>query len=377
MRLLRSLGSIGYGPLPELNLVSAGMQFFAITLERFFHKNLTMNKVKALALYSGGLDSLVACRVIMEQGIAVTAIHFITPFFGYDKKGREKEVEAHVLKHYGITLKIIDVSQDFLHIVKNPRHGYGKNLNPCVDCKIFLFSKARALMKDEGASFLITGEVLGQRPMSQRRDTLRIIERDSGTEGILLRPLSAKHLKPTLPEERGWIDRKKLLDFAGRGRTPQMALAKKFGITHYATPAGGCLLTNEHTVARIQWFFDNTADATVNDMLLATVGRHFALDHKTLLVVGRSEKENLQISRLAQTGDVKLELAYNPGPLSLLRGPVTPDIIKRAASITVRYSKARQKNQVKVVVRKEGTLSTEELTADPIPDYLIEGSRIV
>ena len=336
-----------------------------------------MNQVKALALYSGGLDSLVACRVIMEQGIAVTAIHFITPFFGYDKKGREKEVEAHALKHYGINLTIIDVSKDFLTIVKKPRHGYGKNLNPCVDCKIFLLSKARECMKDEGASFLITGEVLGQRPMSQRRDTLRIIERDSGTEGILLRPLSAKRLKPTIPEERGWVDRNKLLDFAGRGRTLQMALAKKFGITHYATPAGGCLLTNEHTVARIQWFFDHTADATVNDMLLATVGRHFALDHETLLVVGRCEKENLQISQLAQTGDVTLELAYNPGPLSLLRGPITPDIVERAASITVRYSKARLENQVKVVVRKEGTLSKEELTVDPIPDHRIKDWQII
>jgi tRNA U34 2-thiouridine synthase MnmA/TrmU len=335
-----------------------------------------MNQVKALALYSGGLDSLVACRVIMEQGIPVTAIHFITPFFGYDKKGREKEVEAHALKHYGITLKIIDASHDFLNIVKNPRHGYGKNLNPCVDCKIFLFSKARELMQDEGASFLVTGEVLGQRPMSQRRDTLRIIERDSGTEGILLRPLCAKRLKPTIPEEQGWVDRDKLLDFAGRGRTPQMELAKKFGITHYATPAGGCLLTNEHTVARIQWFFDNTADATVNDMILATVGRHFAIDHKTLLVVGRSEKENLQLSRLAETGDIKLELAYNPGPLSLLRGSCTPEKVQRAASITVRYSKARQENKVKVVARTEGG-STEEIVVDSIPDYLIEDCRIV
>ena len=184
-----------------------------------------MNPVKALALYSGGLDSLLACRVIMEQGIEVKAIHFITPFFGYSKKGKESEVEADILERYGISLEIVDVSHDFLQLVKHPRHGYGKNLNPCVDCKILLFSKAREYLAKEGASFLITGEVLGQRPMSQRRDTLRIIERDSGTDGILLRPLSAKHLKPTIPEERGWVDRDKLLAFAGRGRTRQMDLA--------------------------------------------------------------------------------------------------------------------------------------------------------
>ncbi len=336
-----------------------------------------MEQVKALALYSGGLDSLIACRLIMEQGIEVTAIHFITPFFGYDKKGREKEVEAYVLKNYGITLKIVDVSHEFLTIVKHPRHGYGKNLNPCVDCKIFLFSKARELLKEEGASFLITGEVLGQRPMSQRRDTLRIIERDSGTDGILLRPLCAKRLKPTLPEERGWVDRNKLLDLAGRGRTPQMTLAKHFGITDYATPAGGCLLTNEHTVARIQWLFDNVADNTVNDMLLATVGRHLALDTNTLLVVGRSEKENEQLAQLSQEGDVQLELADNPGPLCLLRGPRTPEILKVAASITVRYSKSRQEKQVKVILKTEGTAETETLIVDSMSEQLVKDYQIV
>ena len=336
-----------------------------------------MGKIKALALFSGGLDSILACRVIMNQGIEVKALHFITPFFGYNKKGREKEVEDLIFKNYGITLEILDVSNDYLEVAKHPQHGYGKNLNPCVDCKIFLFSKAKEHLEKEGASFLITGEVLGQRPMSQRRDTLRIIERDAGAEGILLRPLCAKHLKPTIPEERGWVDRDKLLDLQGRGRTPQMKLAADLGITEYPTPAGGCILTDAHIAARIRWLFTHVPDSSVQDVLLTTVGRHFALGQKTLLVVGRFEKENEQLAQLSQAGDVQIELTDNPGPLSLLRGPCTPEILKAAASITARYSKAREEQQVKVSHRTEGDSHTQELVVAPITDHLLDDYKIV
>jgi tRNA U34 2-thiouridine synthase MnmA/TrmU len=336
-----------------------------------------MKKIKALALFSGGLDSILACRVIMNQGIEVKALHFITPFFGYTKKGREKEVEDLIFKNYGITLEIVDVSNDYLEIAKHPQHGYGKNLNPCVDCKIFLFSKAKEHLEKEGASFLITGEVLGQRPMSQRRDTLRIIERDAGAEGILLRPLCAKHLKPTIPEERGWVDRDKLLDLQGRGRTPQMKLAADLGITQYPTPAGGCILTDAHIAARIRWLFTHVPDSSVQDVLLTTVGRHFALGQKTLLVIGRFEKENEQLARLSQAGDVRIELTDKPGPLSLLRGPCTPEMLKTAASITARYSKAREEQQVTVSHRTEGDSNTQELVVAPITDHLLDDYKIV
>ena len=334
-----------------------------------------MTKHKALALYSGGLDSILACRVIMNQGIEVTAIHFITPFFGYDKKGREDEVKAYTLAHYGIKLEIVDVGHDYLEIVKHPKHGYGKNLNPCMDCKIFLISRARKLLDEQGASFLISGEVLGQRPMSQRRDALIIIERDSKTEGILLRPLCARHLKPTLPEERGWVDRDKLLDFKGRGRKSQMVLAEQLGIEGYPTPAGGCLLTDSKISARIRWLLD-CADVSIEDLLLAKVGRHFALAEETLLVVGRFERENNQIEQLSQRGDILLELSDSPGPLSLLRGPFTPEILEVAASVTVRYSKTREDKQVKVAYRKEGNHLTQETRVDPISDHDLENYRI-
>ena len=336
-----------------------------------------MGKIKALALFSGGLDSILACRVIMNQGIEVKALHFITPFFGYNKKGREKEVEDLIFKNYGITLEILDVSNDYLAVAKHPQHGYGKNLNPCVDCKIFLFSKAKEHLEKEGASFLITGEVLGQRPMSQRRDTLRIIERDSETDGILLRPLCAKHLKPTIPEERGWVDRDKLLDLQGRGRTPQMKLAARLGITEYPTPAGGCILTDANIAARIRWLFTHIPDTGVQDVLLTTVGRHFALGQKTLLVVGRFEKENEQITQLSQAGDIQIELTDKPGPLSLLRGPCTHEILKAASSITARYSKAREEQQVTVSCKTQGSPHTQELVVAPITDRLLDEYKIV
>jgi tRNA U34 2-thiouridine synthase MnmA/TrmU len=335
-----------------------------------------MKKHKALALYSGGLDSILACRVIMNQGIEVKAIHFITPFFGYDKKGREDEARDYSFAHYGIKLEIIDVSHDYLEVVKHPQHGYGKNLNPCLDCKIFLISKARKLLDEEGASFLITGEVLGQRPMSQRRDAMRIIERDSETEGILLRPLCARHLKPTIPEERGWVDRDKLLDFKGRGRKSQMMLAEQLGIEGYPTPAGGCLLTDSEISARIRRLLNNCADVSIEDLLLIKVGRHFALSEETLLVVGRFEDENKQIERRRQKGDTLLELSENPGPLSLLRGHYTPEILEVAASITVRYSKAREDKQVKVAYREEGNHLTQEIRVDPISDQDLDNYRI-
>lgn len=335
-----------------------------------------MTKRKALALYSGGLDSILACRVVMNQGIDVKAIHFITPFFGYDKKGREDGVKSYTFARYGIKLEIVDVSYDYLEIIKHPKHGYGKNLNPCVDCKIFLISKARKLLDEEEASFLITGEVLGQRPMSQRHDAMRIIERDSETEGILLRPLCAKHLKPTIPEERGWVDRDKLLDFKGRGRKSQMILAEQLGIKGYPTPAGGCLLTDSKISARIRWLLNRCADVSINDLLLTKVGRHFALTEETLLVVGRFDGENKQIAQRRQKGDFLLELSENPGPLSLLRGPLTPQILEIAASITVRYSKARNDKRVKVAYREEGKHLAQEIRVNPIPDQDLENYRI-
>jgi len=335
-----------------------------------------MKPIKALALYSGGLDSILACRVIMEQGIAVTALNFITPFTGYHKKGREEAVREHARRTYGIDLEVIDVGHEYTEVVAHPRHGYGKHFNPCVDCKIFFISRARELMESEGASFLITGEVIGQRPMSQRRDTLHIIERDSGTEGILLRPLCAQHLRPTIPEREELVDRSRLLGFAGRGRKDQITLAARYGIKDYPPPAGGCLLADPNIAARLRWLFDNLNDHSFEGMLLTTLGRHFALEEKALLVVGRDERENSRIAQLGRKDDIELELVSLPGPLSILRGPAGPESIQLAAAITAFCSKARSERQVEVTYRKAGSTGGEVIRVDPLPEEALASYRI-
>jgi tRNA-specific 2-thiouridylase len=303
-----------------------------------------MKKGRAFSLLSGGLDSLLATRLVMEQGIEVIGLHFITPFFGYLKKGEEDRYQERWDKLYGIHTRIIDVSEEYLRVLRYPRYGYGKNFNPCVDCKIFLLSRAKAMMEEERADFLITGEVLGQRPMSQRRDTMRIVERDSETEGFLLRPLCAQLLKPTRPEMEGLVDRERLLAITGRSRKPQMELAERMGIRHYPSPAGGCLLTDPELANRIREFFSQSSVITVNEMLLAE-DQH--------LGVGRREEENKRLVDLSREGDIHLKVRGIPGPLGLLRGRGEERGLILAGSIVARYSKARGQDRVEVQYGRE------------------------
>ena len=309
-----------------------------------------MIKGKAFSLLSGGLDSLLATRLIMAQSIEVIGLHFITPFFGYSWKGREAEYKERCRSLYGIQARVLDVSTDFFQVLKNPRYGYGKNFNPCIDCKIFLFSRAREILEQEKADFLVTGEVLGQRPMSQRRDTLRVVERDSRTDGILLRPLCAKHLPPTRPEKEGLVDREKLLDLSGRSRKPQMRMAQEMGIGEYPSPAGGCLLTDPVLAERIRKHFSESGQITVPDVQLLLLGRHFQLAPSLRLVVGRRDEENQRLLGLFQEGDILLQLKGIPGPLGLVRGPAGRGDLELASSIIARYSKVREKDAVEVQV---------------------------
>lgn len=273
-----------------------------------------MGKGKAFSLLSGGLDSLLATRLIMDQGIEVTGLHFITPFFGYNKKGEEARFEERWKRHYGIQVRIIDVSEGYFQVLRHPRYGYGKNFNPCVDCKIFLFSQAKTLMEEEKANFLVTGEVLGQRPMSQRRDTLRIVERDSGTEGLLLRPLCAKNLKPTRPELEGLVDRGKLFGLRGRSRKPQMKMAEEMGLHHYPSPAGGCLLTDPVLARRFKKYFHQKPAILTEEILLLQVGRHFQFPDGSRLIVGRRDEENQKLIKLRYKEDILLQVQGIPGP---------------------------------------------------------------
>ncbi len=316
-----------------------------------------MRKGRAFSLLSGGLDSLLATRLIMSQSIEVIGLHFITPFFDYDKKGREKEFAERYRDLYRIEARIIDVSEGFLRVVRHPRYGYGKNFNPCIDCKIFLFSQAKSLMEKEKVDFLVTGEVLGQRPMSQRRDTLRIVERDSGTEGILLRPLCAKNLKPTKPELEGLVDREKLLALSGRSRRPQIRLADEMGLQNYPTPAGGCMLTDPIMAGRIRKFFSQNLEVSVEDIPLLTLGRQFQFPNGARLIIGRREEENHRLAACFREGDLFLKIQSIPGPLGLLRGNKDREGLHLAASIVARYSKAKEWQTVEIQFEGPGNSS--------------------
>ena len=334
-----------------------------------------MKKGRAFSLLSGGLDSLLATRLIMDQGVEVTALHFITPFFGYHRKGQEARYQERWRKLYGIEARIIDVGGDYLQVLRNPRHGYGKNFNPCIDCKIFLFSRAREILEGEKADFLISGEVLGQRPMSQRRDTMRIVERDSGSEGILLRPLCAQLLKPTRAETEGLVDRSRLLGITGRGRKPQMALAESMGIRHYPTPAGGCLLTDPELAGRIRKLFTQSSEVSVDEILLLQVGRHFQISADQHLAVGRREAENLRLLELFREGDTLLRVHGIPGPLGLFRGPEEEKGLELAASIVARYSKAKDQSRVEVDCGKDIETPASRFFVSPATDDQISALR--
>lgn len=288
----------------------------------------------------------------MAQSVRVVAVKFVTPFFDDFLLTREEEYRAEVHDTFGIDVRVVDLSEGYIELLRNPQHGFGKNFNPCIDCKIFMLSRARELMTEYGASFLFTGEVIGQRPMSQRRDTLRVIERESGCEDILLRPLCAKLMKETLPEREGLVDRERLYGFSGRGRGQQIRLAKQFGITEYPNAAGGCILTDPSLGARIEKFYrDNLVDGTggfsADDIRLLLVGRQFRLPGGHWFVLGRNQMENDRILSLAAEGDAVLWMAERPGPTGLLRRAknsmhstsVMNEAIKLAGGLVVRYGR--------------------------------------
>lgn len=327
---------------------------------------------RALALFSGGLDSILACRVVAAQGIAVQAVKFVTPFFGYELLANEQEYARMVRESYGIEVVLRDVSEPYFAMLRNPPHGYGKNFNPCIDCKILLLRAARMLMEEFSASFLITGEVLGQRPMSQRRDTLRVIERDSGCTGILLRPLCAKKQEPTCAEREGLVDRELLLDFNGRGRQPQIQLAEQFGIRDYPRPAGGCVLTEKDQAKRIAWYYARYPKVRLNDIRLLLFGRHFQLPHGSWLVLGRDEAENARLEALHDPGDFLVHMPGRSGPMGVLHGAGHADDFAAAAGLVVRFGKKMADASAKATVLFAAGGEERSLAAAPLADQLFQ-----
>lgn len=297
-----------------------------------------MSEYHAIALFSGGLDSILAARLIMDQGLRVKCLHFISPFFGKPSRVRYWQ------KIYGLDIDIIDVGEQYAALLgSGPAHGFGSIINPCVDCKILMMRNARELLPKYGASFLISGEVLGQRPMSQRRDTLNIIRRDAHAGDILLRPLCALHLDPTEPERSGLVDRERLLGFSGRGRKDQLELAERFGIREIPTPGGGCMLTEKENARRYWPLLEILGSPAADDFHLSNLGRQFWLhegDNHYWLSIGRNQADNERYTTLRRSGDLLFKLAAYPGPLALGRklSPWPAQTIQQAAALMASYS---------------------------------------
>lgn len=334
---------------------------------------------RALALFSGGLDSTLAILVMMRQGINVTALTFLT-HFGCDISDRSScsKDPFKAAEQFGFPVKLCHLADKFIEIVKNPKYGHGKNMNPCIDCRILMLKEAKELMDILGADFIITGEVLGQRPMSQRRETFPLIDREAGLEGYVLRPLTALNLKPTIPEQKGLVKREGLYGFRGRSRRPQMALAAEFGLKEYPSPAGGCLLTDPIYSYRLKELLEHNPGPSIKDINLLRLGRHFRSSEDCKVIVGRDEKENDAIETLAEAGDYLLRVVGYGSPMVILTGKVSPSDILIAARLCARYSDAKRLPEVKVRVQQRGiSRSTiSEFLVSPADQALIDNLRI-
>lgn len=322
--------------------------------------------MKAVGLLSGGLDSTVAIRLMMDQGIEVVAFNMVTMFCCCTPKGASCSSARTAVQQLGVDLRVVNATDEFLPLVAAPKHGHGSGMNPCLDCRILLFRKAKEFMEEVSASFVFTGEVLGQRPMSQRRDAMRLIDRESGLEGYVVRPLSAALLRPTVPEQRGWVDRSRMLDVCGRSRKPQMALAVEMGIRDYPCPAGGCLLTDPLFAARVRDLVEHDGVLRREDVRLLKLGRHFRLSPTAKAVVGRDKGENHSLGNELRKGDFALEVSGQPGPLTLVRGSVRKEDLVTAAAITSRYGKSAGAAAVTVLCREVGNGSVSRLQVGPV-----------
>ena len=289
--------------------------------------------VRALGLLSGGLDSMLAAAVLRDQGIEVTLICFVTPFFG---AARARESAAHL----DLPLRVVEITDRFLPLIYDPPHGWGRGHNPCIDCHVLMLRQAGAIMAAEGFDLVFSGEVLGQRPMSQNRGSLNLVARESGIADRLLRPLSAKFLKVTQPEAQGWVDRERLLNLSGRGRKRQMALAEAYGITRYPAPAGGCLLTDPRYAQRLKELLRHVREASRPELELLKYGRHFRLPGGAKAVVGRTQRENEALLGLKTPADYLVQVEGYPGPIVLVCGGGSEADLEEAAGLAATYSDA-------------------------------------
>jgi tRNA U34 2-thiouridine synthase MnmA/TrmU len=324
-------------------------------------------KRSAVVLFSGGLDSILAARLMLAQGIGVYALNFASPFYISSGKDEDSKFDAEAAaKMLGIPIKVVHKGVDFLEMVRSPRFGYGKGINPCIDCRIYLLKKAGEYMREVGADFIITGEVLGQRPMSQRRDAMNRIERESGLAGLILRPLSASFFAPTIPEQEGWVKRELLPSIKGRSRKIQMQLADELEVEQYPGAAGGCLLTEPMFAPKLQDYFDHNHKLDLFEVRLLKTGRHFRVSPLHRLILGRDEAENNRLADHMRPQDKLLEWQDGTGPSGLLIGTDDDNALQLAAKLLLKHTKAMAdaKAVVRVVYEKGEQLLEVENNLD-------------
>ena len=324
--------------------------------------------VRALGLCSGGLDSILSGLVLRDQAIEVAWITFETPFFSADKARAASRVT-------GIPLTVQELTPVYLEMLRNPPCGYGKYMNPCMDCHALMFRQAGQCMQSRGFDFLFSGEVLGQRPMSQTRPSLRYVEKQSGFDGYILRPLSARRLPETIPEKKGWVNRDQLLDLSGRSRKPQIKLAEEFGIVDYPAPAGGCLLTDPGYARRLRDLFAHQTQTQTAELEMLKYGRHFRLDDATKIIVGRTQKDNRNILALQDPHrDTTLNVINYPGPVVVVAGRASGEALVTAAAICAGYSKAARQTEVDVLASSPDgrqTLRVKPLRPDDVHALMV------
>lgn len=332
--------------------------------------------IKAIALLSGGLDSILATKLVLRQGIEVEAVNFLTVFCNCTSHGKSCLASKSAADQLGIKLKVFEISKDYFEVMKRPKHGYGRNLNPCLDCRIFMFKKAKEYMIESGASFIVTGEVLGERPMSQRKEAMRIIEKESGLAGLIVRPLSAKLFEISIPEKEKWVDREKFLDIEGRSRKPQIELAGKFGINDYPCPAGGCLLTDKDFSGRMRDLMKHSPDFGVDDVKLIKTGRLFRISPLAKVIVGRDEGENERLLNLAKESDLRFWPVNTRGPVGVGRGSFNEDDLLMVSGIISRYSNRIANDDVKVACALPQKGETRHFTASPLSEITLKTLRV-
>ena len=334
--------------------------------------------MKAIILLSGGLDSTLAAEIMNRNGLELVAVNYKTPFClcdSHSKGGGCASNARRVTDALGIELRMINATDDFLQVLRDPKHGYGANMNPCIDCRILFFKKSKAIMAEVGASFVITGEVLGQRPMSQHKRQLAIIEKESGLEELVVRPLSEKLLPPTIPERNGWINREGLLSIEGRSRKQQISIAKELGVKDYPCAAGGCLLTYSGFAKKIKDLISHD-ELDLSNIHLLRSGRYFRLSKQAKLIIGRNEQDNAVLERLAQDGDHIFYPSNINGPFALGRGLFSHELIELSCGIVARYCDRDGQREAEVCYRKHSDAKASAMVVSALSDVEINKRRI-